>query len=69
MMLLLSTVNEGLAAAFVGAPQPKDRQELEELLGIPQGVVAIGVALIGHGGEDVPVPGLDYGRRTLLIVA
>jgi nitroreductase len=65
VMLLLAAVNEGLATGFAGPPQPQDRDELAALLGMPQGIVPIGIALIGHGAKDAPLPGLDYRRRPL----
>src|SRR5258708_24836910 len=39
MILLLGVVNEGLAAAFAGIPEPEDYQKLRELLGIPAEVI------------------------------
>jgi nitroreductase len=62
MLLLLAAVNEGLETAFVGTPDPS---ALKNLLGIPEHVEPIGVAMIGHGAPDVPSPSLKRGRRPL----
>ena len=62
MLLLLAAVNEGLAGAFVGV---WDQKGLQELLGIPDHFVPIGVVMIGHGAEDVRSPSLKRGRRAL----
>jgi nitroreductase len=62
MLLLLAAVNEGLAGAFVGV---WDQKGLQELLGIPEHFLPIGVAMIGHGAPDVPSPSLKRGRRKL----
>lgn len=62
MLLLLAAVNEGLAGAFVGV---WDQQGLQQLLGIPEHFLPIGVAMIGYGAQDVPSPSLKRGRRNL----
>jgi len=62
MLILLAAVDEGLAGAFVGV---WDQKGLQELLGIPEHFLPIGVAMIGHGAPDVPSPSLKRGRRTL----
>jgi nitroreductase len=62
MLLLLATVDEGLAAAFVGVRDPR---ELAAALGIPDEVEPIGIALIGHGAEDKPSRSLARGRKPL----
>lgn len=62
MLLLLAAVNEGLAGAFVGV---WDQKGLQELLGIPDHFLPIGVVMIGHGAEDVRSPSLKRGRRAL----
>lgn len=62
LLILLAAVNEGLAGAFVGVwPQ----RELQELLGIPEHFVPIGVTMIGHGAADLKSPSLKRGRRKL----
>jgi nitroreductase len=62
MLLLLAAVDEGLAGAFVGV---WDQKGLQELLGIPEHFLPIGVAMIGRGAQDVPSPSLKRGRRRL----
>ncbi len=62
MLLLLAAVDEGLAGAFVGV---WDQRGLQELLGIPEHFMPIGVVMIGHGAPDVPSPSLKRGRRRL----
>jgi nitroreductase len=52
MLVLAAAIDEGLASAFVGHPEQK--RIFDELLGLPADVVPIGLALIGHAGEDPP---------------
>jgi nitroreductase len=52
MLLLLATVDEGLAAGFVGVMGEQRQQRLRELLGIPPEYMAIGIAAIGHEAAD-----------------
>ncbi len=52
MLVLLAAIDEGLASAFVGHPEQK--RIFGELLGLPDDVVPIGLALIGKPGEDPP---------------
>jgi nitroreductase len=49
MLVLLAAIDEGLASAFVGHPDQK--RIFDELLGLPEDVVPIGLALIGKPGE------------------
>lgn len=53
MLVLLAAIDEGLASAFVGHPDQK--RILSELLGLPDEVVPIGLALIGKPGDAPPV--------------
>ena len=62
MLALLAAVDEGLGSAFVGAPDPTG---LQHLLGIPEEVIPIGVAMIGHAAPDKRSPSLKRGRRTV----
>jgi nitroreductase len=62
MLLLLATVDEGLAGAFVSVREPGD---LRSLLGIPNYVQPVGVVLIGNGARDRPSASLRRGRRRL----
>jgi len=52
MLVLLAAIDEGLASAFIGHPDQK--QIFGELLGLPDNVVPIGLALIGKPGDDAP---------------
>lgn len=60
MLVLLAAVNEGLAAAFAGAPQ---LQPLRDALGIPDEVTPVGVIPIGHPAPDVRSGSLKRGRK------
>ncbi|HEV3310550.1 MAG TPA: nitroreductase family protein [Chloroflexota bacterium] len=62
ILLLLATVDSGLAGAFVGL---WDKEGMRDLLGIPEHFHPIGVVMIGHGAEDVKSPSLKRGRRRL----
>jgi nitroreductase len=62
MMLLLATVDEGLAAGFLGSHA---MPELEEELGLPEHVRTVGVVTIGHPAPDRRSGSLDRGRRPL----
>ena len=50
MLVLMAAIDEGLASAFVGHPDQKSI--LDGLLGLPEDVVPIGLALIGKPGDD-----------------
>jgi nitroreductase len=50
MLVLLAAIDEGLAGAFVGHPDQK--RIFDELLGLPEEVVPIGLALIGKPAPD-----------------
>jgi len=56
MLVLTAAIDEGLASAFIGHPDQK--RIFEELLGLPDDVVPIGLALVGRAG-DAP----DVGSR------
>lgn len=60
MIILLGSVDAGLAAAFSGV---FDVKGIKELLGIPPHFHPVGVISIGHGAEDVKSPSLRRGRR------
>jgi nitroreductase len=53
MLVLAAAIDEGLASAFIGHPDQK--RIFDELLGLPEEVVPIGLALIGKPGEVPPV--------------
>ncbi len=46
MLVLAAAIDEGLASAFIGHPEQK--RIFDELLGLPEDVVPIGLALIGQ---------------------
>jgi nitroreductase len=48
-LVLMAAIDEGLAGAFVGHPDQK--RICDEVLGLPEEVVPIGLALIGKPGE------------------
>ena len=60
MLVLLAAIDEGLASAFVGHPDQK--RIFEELLGLPEEVVPIGLAVVGKPGDDPP-PGSRMADR------
>ena len=60
MLVLLAAINEGLASAFIGHPDQK--RIFDELVGLPEEVVPIGLALMGKPG-DAPRPGSRMKER------
>jgi len=50
MLVLAAAIDEGLASAFIGHPDQK--RIFDELLGLPEDVVPIGLALIGKSAPD-----------------
>lgn len=62
MLVLLAAVNEGLGSAFVGVHAP---HKLNELLGIPDDWLPIGVTMIGHPAPDTKSGSLKRGHRRL----
>ena len=50
MLVLAAAIDEGLASAFIGHPDQK--RIFGELLGLPEDVVPIGLALIGKPAPD-----------------
>jgi nitroreductase len=61
MLVLLAAIDEGLASAFIGHPDQK--RIFDELLGLPEDVVPIGLALIGRPGDDPPLSSLLKERQ------
>jgi nitroreductase len=59
MAVLMAAIDEGLASAFIG--HPDQRRIFGELLGLPDDVVPIGVALIGKPGD---APGVSSRMRS-----
>src|SRR3954462_6104983 len=60
MLVLLATIDEGLASAFIGHPDQK--RIFGELLGLPDEVVPIGLARCGNPG-DAPCRGSRMKER------
>jgi nitroreductase len=50
MLVLAAAIDEGLASAFIGHPDQK--RIFDELLGLPEDVIPIGLALIGKPAPD-----------------
>ena len=50
MLVLLAAIDEGLAGAFIGHPDQK--RLFSEIVGLPDEVVPIGLALIGRPAPD-----------------
>jgi nitroreductase len=61
MLVLMAAIDEGLASAFVGHPDQK--RIFDELLGLPEEVVPIGLALIGKPGEAPEIGSRLRSRR------
>lgn len=62
MLVLLAAVNEGLVAPFIGVWR---QRELQDLLGIPNDYLPIGVVMIGHPAPDTKSGSLKRGHRDL----
>lgn len=60
MLLLLSAVDEGLAAGFLGSHRLAG---IEDLLGIPAGVIVVGLVTLGHPAPDRRSGSLKAGWR------
>lgn len=61
MTLLLASVDEGLSAGFFGAHRLTG---LSELLGIPAGVIPVGIVTIGYEAEGGPIGSAARDRRS-----
>jgi nitroreductase len=61
MLVLEAAIDEGLASAFIG--HPDQRRIFDELLGLPEDVVPIGLALIGKPGEAPDIGSRLRARR------
>ena len=64
MLVLTAAIDEGLASAFIGHPDQK--RIFDELLGLPEDVVPIGLALIGKPGESPEIGSRLRSRRRSL---
>ena len=59
MLVLLTAVDEGLAAGFLGT----EAADLQRLLGIPAAMVPIGIVTVGHPAPDRRSTSLKRGWR------
>jgi nitroreductase len=63
LLMLLTAVDEGLAACFFGVP-PHRMGAFREAFGVPEAYTPIGCVSVGYeGGEDKRSPSLKRGRR------
>ncbi|MCW2574980.1 MAG: Nitroreductase [Modestobacter sp.] len=63
LLMLLTAVDEGLAACFFGVP-PQRMGEFREAFGVPAAYTPIGCISVGYeGAEDKRSPSLRRGRR------
>lgn len=63
LLMLLTAVDEGLAACFFGVP-PERVPALRTAFGVPEGYTPIGCVSVGYAGSaDRRSPSLDRGRR------
>ena len=61
MLMLLSAVDAGLGAAFLGIF--RGEAELLDTLGVPDGYRPVGAVAVGYPAPDEPSPSLARGRR------
>jgi nitroreductase len=65
LLMLLTAVDEGLAACFFGVP-PEHMARFRTAFGVPEAYTPIGCLSLGYQGtEDVRSPSLRRGRRGL----
>jgi nitroreductase len=65
LLMLLTAVDEGLAACFFGI-QPQQHPPFHEAFGVPDEYTAIGCVAVGYAGsDDRRSPSLARGRRGL----
>ncbi|PZS20209.1 MAG: nitroreductase [Pseudonocardiales bacterium] len=62
MILLLASVDAGLAACFFGVPREK-WDPLSAAFAVPPGLRPVGVVSLGHPAPDLRSPSLRRGRR------
>jgi len=65
LLMLLTAVDEGLAACFFGVP-PEHIGHFRDAFGVPEAYTPIGCVSVGYrGADDVRSPSLKRGRRGL----
>jgi nitroreductase len=64
LLILLTAVDEGLAACFFGIP-PDRFQAYRAAFGVPQELTPVGAITVGYGAPDRPSPSLRRGRRSV----
>jgi nitroreductase len=65
LLMLLTAVDEGLAACFFGIP-PEHVPRFRSVFGVPEAYMPIGCVSVGYqGSEDKRSPSLKRGRRGL----
>jgi nitroreductase len=63
LLMLLTAVDEGLAACFFGI-QPPEHPRVHEAFGVPDEYTALGCIAVGYAGDDdLRSPSLKRGRR------
>ena len=68
LLILLTVVDEGLAACFFGVPEPR-HGAVRDAFGIPDGRRLVGVVSVGYAAPDRRSPSLRRGRRPVSEVA
>lgn len=68
LLMLLTAVDEGLAACFFGVP-PEAHDALREAFAIPADRTPVGVVSVGYPAQDRRSPSLKRGRRPVNEVA
>jgi nitroreductase len=68
LLMLLTAVDDGLAACFFGVP-PERHDALREAFGVPADRTPVGVVSVGYPAPDRRSPSLKRGRRPVEQVA
>jgi nitroreductase len=69
MLMLLTAVDEGLAACFFGVGQARQIDSFREAFGVPADRRPVGVVAVGYAAPDRRSPSLRRGRRPVEEVA
>lgn len=64
LLMLLTAVDEGLAACFFGIP-PDRTSMFRTAFGVPDDYTPVGAVTVGHGAPDRRSPSLRRGRRAV----